>query len=84
MFEVRESSIWVHRSFREGLIRDRLATAYSGQKSYVVNRKRHLDFNVGDQVYLKISPMKRVMWFCIKGKLSLMYVGPYEIFTVCE
>ena len=34
---------------------------------------------MGDQVYLKISHMKGVMRFWWKGKLSLMYVGPYDI-----
>ncbi|XP_069152661.1 uncharacterized protein [Solanum lycopersicum] len=38
-----------------------------------------LEFIVGDQVYLKISPMKGVMRFCRKEKLSPWYVGPYEI-----
>ena len=61
------------------MIRDRLSTAYSRQKSYADNRKRPLEFNVGDQVYLKISPMKGVMRFGRKGKLSPRYVGPYEI-----
>ena len=56
-----------------------LSTAYSRQKSYVDNRKRPLEFDVGDQVYLKILPMKGVMRFGSKGKLSLRYVSPYEI-----
>ena len=38
-----------------------------------------MDFDVGDQVYLKISPMKGVMRFGRKEKLSLRYVGPYKI-----
>ena len=49
------------------MIRDRLATAYSHQKSYVTNRKRALELEVGDQVYLKILPMKGVMRFGKKG-----------------
>ena len=61
------------------MIRDRLSTAYSRQKSYADNRKRPLEFNIGDLVYLKISPMKGVMRFGRKGKLSPRYVGPYEI-----
>ena len=61
------------------MIRDRLAIAYSRQKSYADNRKRPLEFHVGDQVYLNILPMKWVMRFCRKGKLSPRYVGPYEI-----
>ena len=60
-------------------MRDRLATFYCRQKSYADNRKRPLGFDVGDQVYLKISPMKGVMRFGRKGKLSPRYVGPYEI-----
>ena len=61
------------------MIRDRLNTAYRRQKSYVENRKRALEFKVGDQVYLKISPMKEVMTSGKKGKLSLRYLGPYGI-----
>ena len=60
------------------MIRDRLATAYSRQKSYVDNRKRALEFEVSDQVYLKISPVKGMMRFGKKGKLSLRYIGLYE------
>ncbi|WMV46129.1 hypothetical protein MTR67_039514, partial [Solanum verrucosum] len=61
------------------LIRDRLKMAHSRQKSYADNRKRDHEFEVGDWVYLKISPMKGVMKFCKKGKLSPRYVGPFEI-----
>ncbi|XP_069154571.1 uncharacterized protein [Solanum lycopersicum] len=49
------------------------------QKSYANNRKRPLEFYVGDKVYLKIFSMKGVMRFGRKGKLSPRYVGPYEI-----
>ena len=66
---------WVQRLFealeKVRVIRDRLATAYSLQKSYADNRKQPLEFDVGDQVYLKISPMKGVMRFGRNGKLSL-------------
>jgi hypothetical protein len=34
---------------------------------------------VGDHVYLKVSPTKRVQRFGIKGKLAPRYIGPYEI-----
>ncbi|KAH0716653.1 hypothetical protein KY290_012914 [Solanum tuberosum] len=64
---------------RLGGLKDRLKTAHSRQKSYANNRKRDLEFEVGDWVYLKISPMKGVMRFGKKGKLSPQYVGPYEI-----
>ena len=52
------------------VIRDRLASAYSRQKSYANNRKWPLEFDVSDLVYLKIATMKGVMRFCRKGKLS--------------
>jgi hypothetical protein len=37
---------------------------------------------VGDQVFLKVSPMKGVMRFSKKGKLSLRYVGPFLVTEV--
>ena len=61
------------------LIRHRLKTAQSRQKSYVDVRRRKLEFQVDDWVFLKVSPMKGVMIFGKKGKLNLRYVGPYKI-----
>ena len=61
------------------LIRDILKTSQSRQKSYADVRRRKLEFQVGDWVFLKVSPMKRVMRFRKKGKLSPRYVGPYKI-----
>ena len=61
------------------LIRDRLKTALSRQKSYADVRRRELEFQVDDWVFLKVSPMKGVMRFGKKGKLSPRYVGPYKI-----
>jgi len=34
---------------------------------------------VGDRVWLQVSPMKGVMRFGKKGKLSPRFIGPYEI-----
>ena len=48
------------------IIRGRLATNYSRQKSYANNRKGALEFEVGDQVYLKISSMKVVIILVIR------------------
>ncbi|MCF6774896.1 transposase family protein [Corynebacterium sp. MC-12] len=55
------------------LIRERLKTALSRQKSYSNVRRRDLEFKVGDWVYLKVSPMKGVVRFGKKGKLSPRY-----------
>src|SRR5688572_23014782 len=61
------------------LIRERLKLAQSRQKSYSDNRRKDIEFEVSDWVYLKISPMKGVMRFGKKGKLSPRYIGPYKI-----
>ncbi|KAH0650287.1 hypothetical protein KY284_030199 [Solanum tuberosum] len=57
-------------------IRDRLKTAQSRQKSYADVRRRELEFQVDDWVFLKVSPMKGVMRFAKKGKLKLAAVHP--------
>ena len=61
------------------LIRDRLKTTQSRQKSYADVRRRELEFQVDDWVFLKVSPMKGVIKFGKKGKLSPRYVCPYKI-----
>ena len=48
-------------------------------KSYADNRRQDLEFQVGDHVFLKASPLKGVMRFGNKGKLSQRYIGPFEI-----
>ena len=61
------------------VIRERLRTAQSRQKSYADRRRRPLEFQVGDHVFLKVSPMRGLSRFGKKGKLSPRYVGPFEI-----
>ena len=61
------------------LIRKRMLTAQSRQKSYVDQHSRKLEFKVGDQVFLKVLPMKEVFRFDKKGKLSPRYVGPFKV-----
>ncbi|WMV50856.1 hypothetical protein MTR67_044241 [Solanum verrucosum] len=48
-------------------------------KSHTDGRRRNLEFEVDDWVYLKVSLMKCVMSFGKKGKLSPRYIGPYRI-----
>ncbi|GKA59402.1 putative reverse transcriptase domain-containing protein [Tanacetum coccineum] len=57
----------------------RLKAARDRQKSYVDNKRKPLEFEVGDQVLLKVSPWKGVVHFRKKGKLAPRYVGPFEI-----
>ncbi|MDV3190792.1 MAG: hypothetical protein Q8838_02635, partial [Candidatus Phytoplasma australasiaticum] len=61
------------------VIQQRLEIAQSHHKSYANTRRRGLKFFVGDWVFLKVSPMKSVMRFDRKGKLSPGYIGPYKI-----
>ncbi|KAL6194997.1 hypothetical protein ACLB2K_030619 [Fragaria x ananassa] len=61
------------------VVRNRLKTAQSRQKSYADVRRRDLEFQVGDWVFLKLSPWKGVVRFGKRGKLSPRYIGPYEI-----
>ncbi|KAL4013252.1 hypothetical protein IC575_025414 [Cucumis melo] len=60
-------------------IRSRMLTAQSRQKSYTDVRRRDLEFDVGDKVFLKVAPMKGVLRFERRGKLSPRFVGPFEI-----
>ncbi|XP_073061749.1 uncharacterized protein [Primulina eburnea] len=61
------------------LIRERMKTAQSRQKSYADVRRRPLAFEVGDHVFVKIAPLKGVMRFGKKGKLSPRFIEPFEI-----
>jgi ribosomal protein L21E len=61
------------------LIQKRMLTAQSRQKSYADKGRHLVNFEVGDQVFLKVSPMKGVMHFGKKGKLSPRYVSPFII-----
>jgi hypothetical protein len=61
------------------VIKERMSAAQSLPKSYADNRMRPLEFKVGDRVFLKVSPMRGVMRFGKKGKLSPRYIGPFEI-----
>ena len=61
------------------LIKERLKAAQSRQKSYADNRRRDLEFEVGDHFFLKVSPMKSIMRFGRKGKFSPRFVGPFEV-----
>nr|GEU45135.1 reverse transcriptase domain-containing protein [Tanacetum cinerariifolium] len=57
----------------------KLKAARDYQKSYADNRQKPLEFKVGDQVLLKVSPWKVAVFFRKKGKLALRYVVAFEI-----
>ncbi|XP_060210559.1 uncharacterized protein LOC132637496 [Lycium barbarum] len=61
------------------LIQERLRMTQSRQKSYTDVRRRDLEFQVDDSVFLKVSPRKGVRRFGKNGKFSPRYIGPYRI-----
>ncbi|WVZ70635.1 hypothetical protein U9M48_019283 [Paspalum notatum var. saurae] len=63
--------------FGPDLIRD--AEQLIKMKSYVDVRCRDLTFKVDDFVYLKVSPMRGIRRFNMKGKLAPRYIGPFKI-----
>ncbi|GKD23959.1 hypothetical protein Tco_1225662 [Tanacetum coccineum] len=70
--EIRESSLTGLELVQETtdkvvLVKEKPKTARDRQKSYVDYRRKPLEFEVGDRVFLK------------KGKLAPRYIGPFEI-----
>ncbi|XP_057250047.1 uncharacterized protein LOC130591137 [Beta vulgaris subsp. vulgaris] len=61
------------------IIREKMKIAQDRQKKYADVRRRKLEFEVGDKVFLKVSPTKGIKTFGIRGKLSPKFIGPYEI-----
>ncbi|WVZ57892.1 LOW QUALITY PROTEIN: hypothetical protein U9M48_008227 [Paspalum notatum var. saurae] len=59
--------------FGPGIIED------AERQSYADNRRRDLEFAVGDYVYLKVSPIRGLRRFKVKGKLAPRYIGPFKI-----
>jgi hypothetical protein len=68
---------------RVRIIQANLKTAQSRQKSYADRRRKPLQFQIGDFVYLRVSPTKGVQRFGIKGKLAPRYIGPFKILEIC-
>lgn len=82
--EVGETKLWGSDLVQQSVetvkvIRQRLLTAQSRQKSYADTRRRELEFQVGDRVFLKISPVRGIKRFGKKGKLSPRFIGPFEV-----
>lgn len=60
-------------------IREKMRAAQDRQKAYADQNRRDSEYQVGEKVLLKVSPMKGVMRFGQKGKLSPKFIGPYDI-----
>jgi hypothetical protein len=61
------------------MVRENLRVTQSRQKSYTDHRRRVLSFEVGDFVYLKVSPMKGLRHFKVRGKIAPRFIGPFKI-----
>ena len=70
---VRETAEAVEKS------RKRLLAVQNRQKHYADPRRREVIFDIGHKVFLKVAPMKGIISFGKKGKLSPRYIGPFEI-----
>ena len=61
------------------VIRQRLKAASDRQKSYANLKRKDIEYEVGDKVFLKVSPWRKVLRFGKKGKLSPRFIDPYEV-----
>ena len=82
--EVEENSITGLDLIRDtlekvSLVRWRLLRAQSRQKSYANVRRRPLEFEVGDHIFLKVMPKRGMVRFGKHGKLSPRFIGPFEM-----
>jgi hypothetical protein len=64
-------------------IQDNLRATKSCQESYANKRRQLLEFAVGDDVDLKVSPIKDMKRFGMKGKLAPRYIGPFPVLEKC-
>jgi hypothetical protein len=74
---VEEAESIVHR------VQEILKAVMSRQETYANKRRQPLEFEVGNHVYLRVSPMKGVKRFGMKGKLAPRYIRPFPILEKC-
>ena len=61
------------------MIRERLKVDTDRQKSYAEMKRKDNRYEIGEKVFLKVSPWKKVMRFGKKGKLSPRFIRSYEV-----
>ena len=49
------------------------------QKSYANKKRKDIRYEIGEKMFLKVSPWKKVMRFGKKGKLSPRFISRYEV-----
>ena len=60
------------------LIKEKLKTAQDRQKSYANQRRRALEFEEGDWVFIKVPPQRGIFRFGKKEKLTPRFVVPFQ------
>ncbi|KAA3462060.1 DNA/RNA polymerases superfamily protein [Gossypium australe] len=73
------SPLFLFELSEKKLIRIDLVRKTEEKKSYTDLKRKNIKFPVGEKVFLKVSPWKRVLQFGRKGKLSPRFIGPYEV-----
>jgi len=61
------------------MIRDKLRATQSRQKSYADKKRRPLEFQEGDHVFLKVTPTTGIGRVMKSKKLTPRFIGPYQI-----
>ncbi|XP_071924797.1 uncharacterized protein [Coffea arabica] len=71
---------WVEEAYEKvRVIRQRLQTAQSRQKSYADHRRKDLEFEIGDKVFLRITSLKGKIRSGKGKKLQPRYIGPFKM-----
>nr|GEV34555.1 hypothetical protein [Tanacetum cinerariifolium] len=83
LFEFSNNNSY-HASIKSALfeiiqIKQRIQAAHDRQKSYANLNRKPMEFQVGNSVMLKVLPWKGVVRFGKRGKLNLIYVGPFKV-----
>ena len=66
------------------VIWQRLKAAGDRQKAYADFKRKDIEYEVADKVFLKVSPWRKVLRFGKKRKLSPRFIGPYEVLERIE
>nr|KYP34488.1 Retrotransposable element Tf2 [Cajanus cajan] len=61
------------------MIQEKLRMTQSRQKSYVDKRRRPLEFQEGNHVFLKVTPTTGIGRVMKSKKLTPRFIGPYQI-----
>ena len=66
------------------VIQQRLKVTSDRKNSYADLKRKDIEYEVRDKVFLKVSPWRKILRLENKGKLSPRFIGPYEILERIE